>query len=254
MKEADDGAGQQAEPNPAGSEPDNGKLSKDMKGLVYQGGPAGEEPSGQMPESYPEEEPNIGGAKEKGPPLSAESSTILNFTEKDSRLKAIILFAIVVVIIVAVAYLVLHSKVINTSKTVSTTSTIWTSNTPTTTVAPNFNKTDIMNIDVLYNYTGPPAVNGLNCGKTKTSTVDTYSKYLNASQTFVIYDTEHTSNCALTIRKYVALTPGFKVLAVTPVPTPFTIPGNSSSEEIGIEIRAPPFNYTGQLSLRIDEN
>jgi hypothetical protein len=254
MKEADDDATPPPGPPPAGSDSGNDKLSKDMKGLVYQGeSPGGDAPA---PDTFPEDEPNIGGAKAKGPEMSAESNTILNFTEKDSRLKAIGLFAIIVVIIIGVGFLVLHSKAITPSKGSSSTTTNQNlySNAPTTSIpAPNLNKTILQNIDVFFNYTGPASLHNQSCGQSKRSTVSSYSNRLNASQTFTIYDTESTGVCALTITKYIAVTPGFKIVSITPTPTPFTIPGNDSSEYVILTIRAPPFNYTGPLSIAVDE-
>ncbi len=251
MKEAE---GDQDQPVPLAQpaqEPANGKAEKDMKGLVYQGGgpPPTDYPA---PEAEPAPEEPAKGDKDAAPPH--ESDSILTFTEKDSRTKVIVLFALVVVIIIGVAYLALHSKALKTSITLST-STVPNSspsNSPTTTVLPNLNKSAVYNLDILYDYSGPPSFNGADCGKSSTSTVQSYRANLNASTDFYLYDTEKSGLCPLTIGKIAATTPGFRVLSVNPA-TPLNMPANSSSYLI-IKLSAPPYNYTGPLSLTISEN
>jgi hypothetical protein len=246
MKEADEGIGGSNAAGPA--EPD--KADKDMKGLVYQGHSGGDSAPPKPVELYPDgegPEPKRGKDEE----MSAESSTILNFTESDTKLRTIAIMVIVALVIVGIAYFVLHSKV-SVPVTIKTTSTIG-KNAPTTTVGPNYNRTVIANLDILYNYTGPKnSTSNLPCGETRFSDVQSYVNRLNASATFLLQDTENSHNCQLTISKIVATTPGFKVLTVSPS-TPDTIPSNSSTQLV-ITIRAPPFNYTGPLSLTIDEN
>ena len=226
MKEAEDADAKPTGPSQGAAAPSDEKLDKDMKGLVYQGEPQeSEAPQPEQP-GAPEEK-HIEEGIEKGQ-IPSEGGNILDFSEKEgSRLRIILLLAIVVIIIVAVAYLVLHAKGRKSSITITT--TIKGSNTPTTTISgPNFNKTAIINIDVLYNYTGPSTNNyNRSCGKSKYSTVESYTNRLNASTTFYLYDQEESGLCSLTISKYVITTPGFRVISVVPQ-TPFTLPANSS--------------------------
>ena len=247
MKEAGDNSGQGVSAASPDQEPTNGKAEKDMKGLVYQGGtpPPSED-------AYHETEPVLEETKEDKEAIPPhESDSILTFSEKDSRTKAIILFVVVVIIIIGVAYLALHSKVLKGSITTSTTIPK-TSNTPTTTIRPNLNKSAVFNLDILYNYTGPASFNGADCGKSKISTVQSYRANLNASTTFYLNDTEGSGGCPLIISKIFATTPGFKVISVNPA-TPLNMPTNSRIYLI-IKLSAPLYNYTGPLSLTINEN
>ena len=65
-----------------------------MKGLVYQGHSGGDDAAPKPVELYPDgQEAEPKGEKEKGkkgePAMSAESSTILNFTESDNKFRTI---------------------------------------------------------------------------------------------------------------------------------------------------------------------
>ncbi len=257
MKEVDDGSGNQAVGAPSVPDPDNGKINKDMKGLVYQGGAPVEEASSPSEDSFGGDQPKKERKKgEKDPLMSAESDTILNFTEKDSRFKAVALFIIAVVVIGVVAYFVLHSNVLKSSITVKTTSTIG-SNSATTTVGHNYNKTVIGQLDLLYNYTGPTTKNGVKCSYTMTSTVSNYNGHFNATQNFPITYSVSSSACPLNINKIVAITPGFKIVSITGgisnPPLPSALPAQSSTYFV-ITFQAPPFSYSGPLSISFYES
>jgi hypothetical protein len=252
MKEADDPTGQNA--GAANSTPPdhaNGKVEKDMKGLVYAGDTR--EPPPET-ESYISPEPT----SPDMPKPSAEDTvephekeeTILNFTEKEGKGKLIILIIIAAVIIIGVVYLALHAKGAKVTVTIPTTTVV---GKPTTTVAgPNYNKTSVLNIDLLYNYTGPNKMNNTSCGKSKVSTVKSLNAKYNGTTTFYLYDSESSGYCPLSINKIVATTPGFKVISVTPS-LPSSIPAYSSIYLI-VKVQTPTFNYTGPLSMTINEN
>ena len=246
MREAGGDPGPGISAASAANDPSSGKADKDMKGLVYQGG--------EIPTNDPyQPDSDLGGAKADKAPVPPEGESILNFTEKDSKTKAIALFLIAVVVIIGIAYLVINSKMLQSSITISTsTSTISSANAPTTTMAFNANKSAIFNIDVLYNYTGPSSIGGVSCLKSSSSKVETYTKVVNASSIFYLYMYETSGRCALTITKISATTKGFRVMSVNPT-LPIKLPANSSDVYIIMKVAAPSFNYTGPLSLTINE-
>lgn len=272
MKEADDGSGRRAAAGPGPNEPTNGKIDKDMKGLVYQGGvPEDSEP--QQGDQYPtdsttsepkEDKEGKEGEGEKAgeykgvsAPEGSKEDSILTFTEKDNKGKVIALIVIVAIIIVGVAYLLLHSSLAKGHTTTITKTTI-SGNTPTTTIAAvvNHNKTVISGIDLLYNYSGPKKINNTNCQFNTRSIVIGYSAHLNASTVFFASSSQltyHTSAyCPLVIKNIVATTPGFRIVSVEPS-LPVHIPAYSQVT-LTIRISTPPFNYTGPLSITINEN
>ncbi len=251
MKEADDGLGQNAAAGGT-TPPDhaNGKIDKDMKGLVY----AGEtrDPPIEANDYSPADTTST---EEKKEPQDdtvqphEKEETILNFTEKEDKSKLIILIVVAAIIIIGVVYLALHAKGAKVTVTIPTTTVAGKS---TTTIGPNYNKTSVLNIDLLYNYTGPNKLNNTSCGKSKTSTVKSMNARYNGSTTFYLYDTENSGYCPLSINKIVATTPGFRIISVTPsLPSP--IPAHSSIYLI-IKVQTPTFNYTGPLSITINEN
>lgn len=251
MKEAGTNPDQDKPAPSSGQEPGNGKSEKDMKGLVYQGGEpiqSGDSSSYQGDEAPPEE------PKPAKTNVQSTESDILTFTEKDSRVKVIALVIIAIVIIAVVAYLVINSKLLSFSpaKKTTVTTTVASSNTPsTTTIVPNHNKSVMINLDVLYQYSGPSSINGTNCNKNSVSDVSPYSATFNASSTFLLYNQQSSGRCPLTITKITATTPGFKIVSSTPS-TPVSIPASSSVYMI-LTISTPPTNYTGPLSLTISE-
>lgn len=256
MKEADDGLGEQPA---AGPEAGNGKIDKDMKGLVYQGGvPLDSTPVSS--DTYPIDPPTSSvepteekesGYKGIASPDGAKGDSILNFSEKtEGKGKIIALIIIGIIIVIGVVYLVTHSHV-GTPKITIPTTTI-SRNAPTTTIYKSTAKSTILNLDILYNYTGPATINKTSCGKAQQSVVQSYSNRVNGSSTFLLYQTASSGNCPFTISKIYSTTPGFKVISVEPS-IPQTIPAHSNIYFI-MTISTPQINYTGPLSLTLNGN
>jgi hypothetical protein len=249
MKEAGTNS-DQGQPTPTpDQEPGNGKAEKDMKGLVY-AEPVQPGDSPYKEEEAPTEEPK----PDKGGTQSPEGDSILTFTEKDSRGKIVMIAIIAVIIIAIVAYLVINPKVLSLSPIKqSSTTTVASSNSPsTTTIKPNPNQSNLVNLDLLYQYSGPVSINGTNCGGKSVSTVKSFSTTFNASSTFLYSLTQSSGSCPLTITKIAATTPGFKVVSITPS-MPISIPSGSSVYLV-MTIATSPNNYTGPLSLTVSEN
>jgi hypothetical protein len=276
MKESDDGTGRRATGKPAPENPKDGKAEKDMKGLVYQGGgvPEAEVPKDEAHpgETHPldglEGEPKgetadeLKGEKgedlingEKPNPEENKDENILTFTEKEGgRGKLIVLAIVIVIIIIAVIYLVLNPPKLGGSATTTlhTTTIVGGKTTVTTTIPHNHNASFLANLDLLHNYTGPATLNKTSCGKSMQSTVDGLNVRYNQSTQFYIHDTEASGYCPLTITSIKVTTPGFRIVSVNPL-LPIKIP-HYSSVYIIVKLQAPTFNYTGPLSITINEN
>lgn len=251
MKEADDGTGT---PGQAAAAPDpNNKAEKDMKGLVYQGAePVAptQDDSAYSPDAAPQEAQAAAGESPDKQISSRDS--ILSFSEKEDGGRRILLIAAIVIVIAVIAAVVIfiHPSI----GKVSITTTTVAGKTTTSTIGPNLNKTKIVSLDWSYNYTGPSnALNGTPCNFRSGSQVTSSPvSYLNASS--ILYLTYYVTagNCALTVTKISTTSRGFKVLNVTPVLPQHVVP--NSPFEFAIQLRTPPTNFTGIVSIIISEN
>ncbi|MCL4381206.1 MAG: hypothetical protein M1331_01675 [Candidatus Marsarchaeota archaeon] len=111
----------------------------------------------------------------------------------------------------------------------------------------------ITGLNVKYNYIGPATnSSGYSCGFYNYSNYYSMALTLRGNQQFILPIDFSSQTCGYTIGSIKAITPGFKVISTNPS-LPFDMPGHGSQLQIQINISVANNNYSGPLTLVINE-
>ena len=111
----------------------------------------------------------------------------------------------------------------------------------------------ITGLNVKYNYIGPATnSSGYSCGFYNHSNYYSITMTLKGNQQFTLPIDFSSQTCGYNIVSIKPITPGFKVTSTNPS-LPFDIPGHGSELQIQLNISVANDNYSGPLTLVINE-
>ena len=175
-----------------------------------------------------------------------------NFNDNSGRIKILAIVLIAIVALFALTYIL--PKLHTTQHGATTSKTTISTTTQVTTTAYTTEPFDvhIININEFFNYTGANQINGVSCKYASHSTYQTINGDINSSSQFPVYYTVQSESCPLNITNITILTPGFKIISSNPK-IPIQMQPNSSVY-IALQINSPPYNFSGPITFRINEN
>lgn len=184
--------------------------------------------------------------------LDSEVKTY-NFNDNSGRIKILAIVLIAIVALFALTYILpkLHSTAQAGGTTSKTTIKTTTAVTTTSYTTEPFD-VHVININEFFNYTGANQINGVSCKYASHSTYQTINGDINSSSQFPVYYTVQSALCPLNITNITISTPGFRIISSNPK-IPIQMQPNSSVY-IALQLISPPYNFSGPITFRINEN
>ncbi len=162
------------------------------------------------------------------------------------------IISVIIIIIIAIIVLVSFSIILHpgAKKPVAVSNSTLVNTTVITTSVPAV--VTFYDVNLQWVYSGPSEINNTQCGYTTYSYIDGSSETLNGSQLFYLMYQPSSGYCPMSITGITINTPGFALLSTTPA-LPMNLPPNSQ-EQLQLNLKAPPSNFYGPLTITIHYN